>query len=227
MLTGKRVRSAVLAAGIVVAVTFCAHLLVMRPWSLTLGATDEEVRRNMPGDKLLKHPSFNATRAVTIRARPEQIWPWIVQMGYKRAGFYSYDWLDHDGIPSAERIVPEHQNLGRGDLIPLSQDSAVKVEGLVPNRSMVWVFQTQDSLWAGSTWVWGLYEEDRQHTRLVTRLRVRYDWKPSNIVPMLAIDIFEIVMMRKCLLGIQRRAEAESTPELCRLVPVSWYGVKP
>ena len=50
-------------------------------------------------------PTFEATRAVTIRGRPEDIWPWIVQIGYKRAGFYSYDRLDHDGIPSAERIL--------------------------------------------------------------------------------------------------------------------------
>ncbi|MCJ7531468.1 MAG: hypothetical protein MUO64_10625, partial [Anaerolineales bacterium] len=61
------------------------YLLWVRPWQLRWGATDEEVARLMPGDEIVKRPTFNATRAVTIQARPEQIWPWLVQIGHKRA----------------------------------------------------------------------------------------------------------------------------------------------
>ncbi|MGB6335908.1 MAG: hypothetical protein WBG96_09905, partial [Thermoanaerobaculia bacterium] len=83
--------------------------LVYRPWARTWGATDEEIDRSMPGDDIVEGPIFDATRAVTIGASREEIWPWLVQMGYLRAGFYSWDQLDNDGIPSAERIMPELQ----------------------------------------------------------------------------------------------------------------------
>lgn len=81
----------------------------------------------MPGDRVVQNPTFNATRALTIKAQPEEIWPWIVQYGYKRAGMYCYDWFDNDGIPSAESIIPEYQNLKVGDLMPLSAVLYVKV----------------------------------------------------------------------------------------------------
>lgn len=69
----------------------------------------EEVALSMPGDERIEHPTLNVTRAITIQARPEEIWPWIVQIGFGRAGFYSYDLLDNLGKPSAERILPEQQ----------------------------------------------------------------------------------------------------------------------
>ena len=76
----------------------------------------------MPGDEIVKWPTFNATHAVTIQALPEQIWPWLVQIGHKRAGWYSYDWVDNLGRPSVERIIPDLQVLKVGHLIPISPD---------------------------------------------------------------------------------------------------------
>src|ERR1700693_2913735 len=93
------------------AVVCGGYLRFIRPWQLRWGATDEEVACAMPGDDVVQSPTFNATRAVTIQARPEEIWPWLVQIGCKRAGWYSYDWIDNLGIPSANRIVPELQHL--------------------------------------------------------------------------------------------------------------------
>ncbi len=176
--------------------------LIYRPWALTWGSTDEEIARPMPGDEVLVQPTFNATRAVTIEATPEEIWPWIVQIGYRRAGFYSYDLLDNDGIPSAERILPEYQTLKVGDLIPLSKAANVRVTELEPPRSMVLVFEVEGT-WSDATWVWGLYPEDAEHTRLVTRLRV----DARGFIPQMFLDFGEIIMMRKCMLGIKRRAE--------------------
>ena len=69
-----------------------------RHWHSRWGATADEVRSPMPGDELVKRASFNATRAITIDAPPEKVWPWIVQMGYRRAGFYTYDLLDNAGL---------------------------------------------------------------------------------------------------------------------------------
>src|ERR1051326_307828 len=62
-------------------IVFAVYLRFIRPWQVRWGATDEEVARAMPGDDVVKHPTLNATRAVTIQARPEQIWPWLVQIG--------------------------------------------------------------------------------------------------------------------------------------------------
>ena len=175
---------------------------IYRPWALTWGSTDEEVARPMPGDEVLERPTFDATRAVTIEATPEEIWPWIVQIGYRRAGFYSYDSLDNDGIPSAERILPEYQTLKVGDLIPLSKGTNVRVTKLEPPKIMVLVFEVEGT-WSNATWVWGLYPGDASHTRLVTRLRANAQKIPSRLF----LDFGEIIMMRKCMLGIKSRAE--------------------
>ena len=173
--------------------------LVYRPWQLSWGATADEVARPMVGDGLVKNPTFNATRAVTINAPAERIWPWIVQIGYKRAGFYSWDILDNDGIPSAERIMPEYQDLKIGDFVPLSEETDAEVVNLEPNRALLLVFQSDGTV----TWAWALYKIDADRTRLVTRLR----WRTTGVVSQFVLDAFEIVMMRKCLLGIKRRAE--------------------
>jgi hypothetical protein len=173
---------------------------VYRPWQLSWGATADEVTRPMVGDGLVKNPTFNATRAVTVNAAAERIWPWIVQMGYKRAGFYSWDILDNDGIPSAERIIPEYQDLKVGDLVPLSKETDAEVVDMEPNSRLLLVFQSGGTV----TWAWGLYKIGAERTRLVTRLR----WRPTSVVSQFVLDAFEIIMMRKCLLGIKRRAEA-------------------
>ena len=173
-----------------------------RPWALTWGSTAEEIARPMPGDQGLEQPTFNATRAVTIEAPPEAIWPWIVQIGYRRAGFYSYDLLDNDGIPSAERILPEYQNLKINDLIPLSKTTHVRVAELNPPKIMVLVFEVEGT-WSNATWVWGLYPENATQTRLVTRLRAN----ARDVRARIFLDLGEIIMMRKCMLGIKRRAE--------------------
>ena len=87
-----RSRTALGVLGIATAVA--AYVKIGRPWQLTWGATREEVCRPLPGDDLVPRPTFNATRAVSIDAPPERIWPWLVQVGTTRAGWYSYDLLE-------------------------------------------------------------------------------------------------------------------------------------
>lgn len=181
------------------------YLTRLRPWQLRWGATDDEIKRPMPGDDVVGEPSFNATRAVTIQATAANIYPWIVQMGVTRAGWYSYDWLDNLGKPSAERILPEQQNIQVGDVIPLSPDGkqGMVVKDFSKNQSMVWWDQKGDS-----TWVWGIYPEGEAASRLVTRVRVKYRLFSLAIFFNLLIEFCDIVMMRQCMLGIKRRAEA-------------------
>ncbi len=201
-----RFRRLLLVGAVAFLALIAAYLLLIRPWHLTWGATDDEVSRPMPGDRIHANPSFNATRAVTIEAGQEHIWPWLIQMGYKRAGFYSYDRIDNDGIPSADHIISEYQSLKVGDRIPMAAHSYAEVREMDPHHSMLWVFRVKGQ-WENATWAWGLYEEGSHRTRLVSRLRVSYKWARPSIVPMLLVDVVELVMMRECLLGIKRRAE--------------------
>ncbi|MGA3116005.1 MAG: hypothetical protein ABSF90_16410 [Syntrophobacteraceae bacterium] len=195
---------ALITSGIA-ATAILIYLVSIRPWQHRWGATDEEVARAMPGDELVRHPSINATRAVTIHAGPENIWPWIVQIGFGRAGWYSYDWIDNLGKPSAIRIVPEWQELKIGDKIHLSKWTYEIVKQMDPYRSMLWA--GGDSSATAGTWAWGLYPSGDGQTRLVTRLRGRYNWRSPWIVLLLLVDTFDIVMMRRCMLGIKERAE--------------------
>jgi hypothetical protein len=188
---------------LVIASTLSA-LALFRPWQLRWGATDGEVNRAMPGDDIVGKPSFNATRAVTINAPAENIYPWIVQMGVNRAGWYSYDLLDNLARRSAESILPEHQNIQVGDLIPMSPDgkAGLWVEDFKSNEWMLWWDNKGENSWA-----WGIYSKGEAHSRLVTRVRVQYRWLSPAILFNLIIEFFDIVMMRKCMLGIKRRAE--------------------
>jgi hypothetical protein len=180
------------------------YLWLIRPWQLRWGASDDEIARSMAGDEVVKAPTFYATRAVTIRARPEHIFPWIVQMGVTRAGWYSIDLLDNLGKPSAEVLHPELQHPHPGDLIPMSPDGkqGLYIKDFVPGQWMLWGDHDRDM-----TWVWGLYPIDEKQTRVVTRVRLKYRWLSPSIVFALLIEFTDIIMMRKCMLGIQRRAE--------------------
>jgi len=197
----------ILAGGIALA----AYLLVYRPLQLRWGASDQDIERAMPGDEIVQRPTFDATRALTIDATPEQIWPWLVQIGLKRAGWYSYDLIDNLAKPSAERIIPEFQHLQVGDLIPVSPDGKIGfwVKDFEPNRWMLWWDKS-----GGMTWLWGLYPLDGGRTRLITRIRMSYNWLSPAILFDLALDVGDFVMMRQSMLGIKARAEGQPVESL-------------
>ena len=207
--------------GIVIAAAVIAMAFIglYRPWHLKWGATREELARSMTGDDIVQRPAFNATRVVSIDARPEDIWPWIAQIGFGRAGWYSYDLFDNLGRHSSERIVPELQHLEVGDLVPLGpgEGSGMFVKELVLNRSMLW--------WTGkdgqTTWAWGLYPTSGGATRLVTRVRAPFSWRqPVSAVWILLDEVADFPMMRKCLLGIKRRAEAQARADFVQSLGV-------
>jgi hypothetical protein len=182
-----------------------------RHWHLRWGATNAEVAAAMPGDELISTPSFAATRAITIAAPPEQVWPWIVQLGTGRAGWYSYDLFDNHGRRSADRILPQFQAIRTGDWVPMSatvnETTAFKVTAFEANRWLLWAKPD-------SSWAWQLTPIDGDRTRLVTRLEERYPWRTSPGLALLTVVLFEFgdfPMMRKLLLGLRRRAE-QRTP---------------
>lgn len=186
-----------------------AYLLAVRPWHLRWGATKGEVTGPMIGDDVVRNPTFESTRAVTIEASPAEVWPWLVQMGYQRAGFYSYDWIDRAlgavDRPSSEEILPEHQDLKVGDRIPIGRTAAFEVKVLEPERALLLVPEGNEGT---NSWAMALYQVDRGHTRLVTRFRSRVEKTPQALLAMLVLDPGVFLMTRKWLLGIKRRAEA-------------------
>jgi hypothetical protein len=193
------------AAGLGAAVALGLYLRWIRPRAFSWGATGEEAARPMTGDELCPRPQLNATRAVTIAARPEDIWPWLVQWGWNRAGFYSYDLLDNLGRPSARQILPQFQHLQVGDWVPMGGKptpyTAYRVARLEPGTLMLWRK-------GGGTWLWLLEPDGAGHTRLITRLRSRYAWaRPAIVTELILMEIGDPFMMRKCLLGIKQRAE--------------------
>jgi hypothetical protein len=172
------------------------------------GATEVEVEARMPGDELVDDPSFKATRAITIDAPPDQVWPWLVQIGYGRAGFYSYDLFDNAAQPSAERIIPAYQNPEVGDWVPMARKvtpaTAFKIAAFERSRWLLW--QKPDS-----TWVWTLQPLPDGRTRLTTRLKARYEWGSplSALLSVILLEFGDFPMMRKMLRGLKARAEGQ------------------
>jgi hypothetical protein len=144
---------------------YVAGYAVWRPRMLRWGATDQEATEPLPGDDATPDPRVQSTRAITIDATREQVWPWIVQMGFERAGFYSHEWVERlladpryvEGH-NATRIHPELQDLKVGDLIPYGVGVYARVHDIEPLSHLV----------AAEAWVLRPLPRDR------TRLMVRY-----------------------------------------------------
>jgi hypothetical protein len=176
-----------------------------RHWHLRWGATAEEVAGPMPGDELVPVSHFTATRAITVEADPELVWPWLVQVGFHRAGFYTYDLLDSLGEPSAEKILPEWQHPRIGDVAaPMTGEATPSTSFRVAaaRRPEYLVWSKPDSSWA-----WQLTRLPLGRTRLVTRLKQRYRPGPSLIFTVPLLEFGDFPMMRKMLQGIKARAE--------------------
>ncbi len=199
----------VFAALAVVGLSLVAYMRVVRPQQLRWGATDVEVARAMPGDALSKRPTFLATRAITINATPDVVWPWLVQLGYARAGFYGYDILENIGSPrgirSATRIVPELQQLQVGDPLPLSAAGGLVVNAIEPNRFLIWSGTSGE--YPGA-FTWALYPVDQTHTRLVSRIQWSHHWRQPLLA---ALDVFteftDHLAVRRILRGVKDRVE--------------------
>jgi hypothetical protein len=164
-------------------------------------------------------PAYESTLVVTIRARPEHIWPWLVQMGYQRGGLYSYDWLDRlFGFldrPSADRVLPEFQSLQVGDVIPIGRGAGFPVAGIDPRRALS-LGGTQDNV----RWIWDLLLDpvDERRTRLVSRNR---GWVPGTVKWTLFLFLLRpaaFIMTRRMLIGLKQRAEALAVDAHTRVV---------
>lgn len=195
------------------------------------GATAAESSGPMSGDRKVADPNYVATLAITIGSSPADVWPWLVQLGYRRGGLYSYDWLDrlfgYLDRPSADRVLLEFQQLKVGDAIPVGRGAAFRVTDLKPNQRLV-----MSGMEAGFAWSWeiALCPFAGHRTRLISRNRARVPETIASKLFMLVLEPAAFLMTRKMLLGIKRRAEvpariavqAEDTrvPRSVRATPV-------
>ncbi len=191
----NRLRDAIALAGAIV--TGVVSRRPVRP----LG---DEASRPLPGDELMSR-KMQWTNGVTIRARPTDIWPWLVQIGCRRAGWYSYDWLDNGGVPSADRIVPELQRLEVGDILPVKPtgDEGFVIRAVEAERALV---LGDDN--GTSTWALVLEPINTTSTRLVTRLQAWYESLAGRLMLGLVWRPIHFGMQRRQLLNLKRRVEA-------------------
>ncbi|GAB3879450.1 SRPBCC family protein [Terrabacter terrigena] len=209
--------------------------VVTARWSaLHWGATTEESRESLPGDEHIADPGLVATRAITIEALPEAVWPWVVQIGADRGGFYSYDVLENllgCRLRSADSVVSEWQQLEPGDLVRLHPQVALTVVAVDPNHSLVLRSAPPSEPGAASgaappdgvrpgesthdapydfTWAFVLRRHPHAATRLIARERFGYThrWSPLLVEP---LSVASSLMSQKMLRGIRDRAERQAS----------------
>jgi hypothetical protein len=195
--------------------TVVAAAVILRRRQLRWGATGTETTAPLAGDELVAEPDLTATRAITIHADVDDVWPWIVQLGQGRGGFYSYDSLENligCDIHSALQINPDWQHLDVGDAVRLAPELALKVAVAKPPRTLV----LQGGVMPGTTiapydftWTFDLSPVSAATTRLVVRERYAYTrwWARSMVEP---LTVVSFLMSRRMLHGIRDRAEQAS-----------------
>jgi hypothetical protein len=209
--------SLVVSVTLSLVVTWFAYL---RPLRERWGVVPDETGSALPGDDLVADATLIETRGITVNAPPAEVWPWLVQMGYGRAGWYSYDQMDNDAR-SADRIMPELQGLSVGDLMPTWPGGGFRVADMEPGQSMSLYLDSQmvaeqqhaadpDHTEASApglkvagglggaampefkaSWTFVLEPiDDGAHTRLVERLRA---WTPKpNPLHKVALPMFGV-----------------------------------
>jgi hypothetical protein len=203
--------------GLIVVALGIVYAFAVRPWHLHRGATKGEVERALPGDDLVPAPKFVWNQAITIHAPPGEVWPWIVQIGNRRAGWYSWDGIHRLlGVAgsvqyedrSADRIIPELQDLQIGDVIRMMPaDSGMPgytVVAMEPDRALVTHIDDEN----GASWVWVLDPIDASSTRLLVRFRQKWAPGPMGLAFWIGDELGSLLMQPKTLKGIKQRVEA-------------------
>jgi hypothetical protein len=178
------------------------------PWMDRWGATSDEINATFPGDELVAAPRYVYNRVVTVSASPEEIYPWLVQMGAERGGMYTYSWFETNilrcELINADRIHEEWQGLKKGDKVKMCPGDwgppAYEVALMDPDHAVVLGHQ-ENGQWS-DVWQFILVPQLDGTTRLIARGR---DTKTGTLWDVIRPGQF--VMERGMLLGIKERAE--------------------
>lgn len=186
-----------------------------RRWTNTWGATAEEVQRPLPGDDLIATPQIGYTRAITINAPASAIWPWLIQLGQGRGGWYSFDGLENligCEIHSVDHIVPDAQ-LKVGDAVLFGPEEkgwpGQIVVAIEPEQTLILLGMDPATRAASdvASWVFVLDEQADGTTRLIARQRLTYSSRGESIMWHI-VEPINFVMERQTLKGIKARVEA-------------------
>jgi hypothetical protein len=191
------------------------YLLFIWPWMRTWGATGQEIKATLPGDDMVSDANIRTTKAITIHAPPEAIYPWLLQLGVERGGMYSYDWLENLfglKVHTAEHILPEYQHAQVGDFwrftpadYVLNPGPGLYVRQLIENEAVLLCFgmegKPEDS--CIDSWQFVLFPQADGSTRLLLRSNMAI--KPE--LPIKTTYYIQFLMERKMLLTIRDRAE--------------------
>lgn len=195
---------------------------VVRPWMRCWGATEAERVKRLPGDEIVEDVMTHYTRAVTIGAPPHAVWPWLVQIGDRRAGFYSYDWIERFVFPgmvhyvdrthSATRIHPELQDVHLGDRINTGSVGRIvlgsPITVLEPNRTFVmgtWAFILEPL--SGDRTRLLVRERDTGWLRLLASKRSGLLRAMAGLIDYIVAEPLHFAMVRRMMLGLKQRAE--------------------
>jgi hypothetical protein len=187
-------------------VVILAGAVTRRP----IAPVGDEAQRSLHGDDLLRRAKGRWTHGITIRARPPEIWPWLAQMGCRRAGWYSYDGLDNGGIRSAQRIVADLQEVAVDDIFPWTPtaNDGFFVRAVDPGRALVLGGDAGGRYRV--TWAFVLDPIDDGRTRLISRASGEHDGFATGLMLRLVMRPIDFGMQRRQLLNIKCRAEASS-----------------
>jgi hypothetical protein len=186
---------------------------LLRSWYRKWGASAEELSMPLPGDEQVPNPRLDSTRAITIQAPADEIWPWLVQIGQGRGGLYSYVKLENLAncdMHNADRIIPEYQHLDVGDQVRLSQDENVPcfvVSAIEPGRAIILGGDDPPTSWG-----FILDPIDENSTRLIIRYRQDFEPTPGNVIGWRVFtEPIHFNMERKMLQGIKVRVEGSNS----------------
>lgn len=179
--------------------------------SLQVHATADESTRPLAGDDLISQPIGSVNHAITIRRPPQEVWPWLAQMGSGRAGWYAYDFIDNGGHHSAERILPQYQQIHEGSVFPAlpGVKDVFVVARCDPGHSLVLSWRLPNGRYQ-TTWAFILEPLQPGQTRLIVRGRVASGYRPYGLPEWFATRVGRMahfIMERKQLLDIARRVE--------------------
>jgi hypothetical protein len=182
-----------------------ASVVLLRGWQRMWDATPEETARPLPLDDEVSEPTYVTNRAITVSAQPEDLWPWIAQMGeLPRGGFYSYVSVERLlglKVRNAARILPGFKSPKPGEAI--DRAGTMLVKAIEPNR--VLVLGPLPSADLAVTWAIALFPSGDGPTRILSRCRARLPRGPRGFLMSLVLDPGQFLMERKMLLELRRR----------------------
>ena len=212
----QRLAAGLAILGLTLSLAFAVCMAQIPTW----GATPAEVAQALPGDELAPQPLLNWTNAIDIAAPPEQVWPWVAQLGDTRGAFYSYTFIEDRvgalmgasdytvNYENADRLHPEWQTPQAGDVII---QGSLKIRAVQPGRYLLADSINPDAM----QWVWLWWLEPQAggtRTRLIVRFRIQLPTAEDNPVMTGVMTAGGFVMQQRMLHGLQLRAEGGQEP---------------